>query len=295
MDSRIKFYKAAFFQRCNDYIIPVLRGTSRYHYGKGLGDVLRGIVRFIPKIAQFLKPVAIKGAQTLLKAGSEAIKESATVKDLIKSTLKPTVGAGLGATVDQVASKLIKMQNNQNDAPLPNPPIVVPELIQADSSKRGAVNLYLRPLNVQSINVTSDQLSIIFKMATIGGDVTEQITSEVNLFGSIMQQNVIENEFNSEYAPLATIQQCMAIEFVVKGTNDLYLDLKNSRLHVLAKITKADGTNIDANTAGPINLTLHSMFREIGLELNGRNVGDTSQLYPYRSHLETFLNFCKET
>ena len=36
------------------------------------------------------------------------------------------------------------------------------------------------------------------------------------------------------------------------------------------------------------------MFCESGLELNGRNVIDTSQLYPYRSHLETFLNFSKE-
>ena len=131
-------------------------------------------------------------------------------------------------------------------------------------------------------------------MATIGGDVTEQITSEVNLFGSMMQQNVIKNEFNREYASLATIQPGVAIEFTVKGANDLYLDLNNSRLHVLVKISKADGTNIDANTAAPINLTLHSMFREIGLELNGRNVGDTSQLYPYRSHLETLLNFSKE-
>ena len=90
-------------------------------------------------------------------------------------------------------------------------------------------------------------------MATIGSDVTEQITIEVDLFGSIMQQNVIENEFNREYAPLATIQPGMAIEFTVKGANDLYLDLNNSRLHVVAKITKADGTNIDANTAAPIN------------------------------------------
>ena len=106
-----------------------------------------------------------------------------------------------------------------------------------------------------------------------------------------MQQNVIENEFNREYAPLATIQLGMAIEFTVKGANDLYLDLNNSRLHVLAKITKANGTNIDANTAAPINLTLHSMLRELGLELNGRNVGYTSQLYPYRSHRETLLNF----
>ena len=132
-------------------------------------------------------------------------------------------------------------------------------------------------------------------MATMGGEVTEEITSEVDLFGSIMQQNVIENEFNREYAPLATIQPGSPIEFTVKGANNLYLDLNNSRLHVLAKITKADGTNIDANTAAPVNLTLHSMFREIALELNGRNVGDTSQLYPCRSHWETLLNFCKET
>ena len=64
---------------------------------------------------------------------------------------------------------------------------------------------------------------------------------------------------------------------------------------MLAKITKADWTHIDANTAAPINLTLHSMFRKIGMELNGRNVGDTSQLYPYRSFMESLLNYSKET
>ena len=117
MDPRIEFYKAAFVQQGNGYDIPVFVGTSRYQYGQGLGDVLHGILKFIPKVARFLKPVVMKGAQTLLKAGSEAIKDGATVKDVIKSTLKPKVGAVLGATVDQVASKLIEMRNNQNDAP----------------------------------------------------------------------------------------------------------------------------------------------------------------------------------
>ena len=70
--------------------------------------------------------------------------------------------------------------------------------------------------------------------------MTEQITSEVDLFESIMQQNVIENEFNREYAPLETIQPGMAIEFTLKSANELYSDLNNSRLHVITKITKAD-------------------------------------------------------
>ena len=94
-------------------------------------------------------------------------------------------------------------------------------------------------------------------MAIIGGEVTEQITSGVDLFWSMMQQNAIEHEYNREYAPLATIQPGVAIKFTVKGANNLYLNLNNSRLHVLVKITKADETNIDANTAAPINLTLN--------------------------------------
>ena len=136
MDPRIEFYKAAFSLRGNGFDFPVIRGTSRYQYGQGLGDMLRGILQFIPRVAQFLKPVAMKGVQTLLKACSEAIKEGATVKDVIKSTLKLTVGAVLGATVDQVASKLIEMRDNQNDAPPPNPSIVVPEFVQAGSGKK---------------------------------------------------------------------------------------------------------------------------------------------------------------
>ena len=87
-------------------------------------------------MAQFLKQVAMKVVRTLFKANCEAIKEGATVKDVIKSTLKPTVGAVLGATVDQVASKLIEMRNYQNDAPPPNPPIMLPELNQAGSGKK---------------------------------------------------------------------------------------------------------------------------------------------------------------
>ena len=78
----------------------------------------------------------MKGIQTFMKAGSEAIKEGATVKDVIKSTLKPTVGAVLDATVDQVASKLIEMPNYQNDAHPPNPPIMLPEFYQAGSGKK---------------------------------------------------------------------------------------------------------------------------------------------------------------
>ena len=90
----------------------------------------------MPKVARFLKSVAIKGAQTLLKAGSEPIKNGATVQDVVTAVLKPTVGAVLGATVDQVASKLIQLRDNHDSAPPPNPPIVVPEIVKADYGRK---------------------------------------------------------------------------------------------------------------------------------------------------------------
>ena len=79
MDPRREFNKAALSQKGNGVDFLVFRGTSRYQYGQGLGDVLRGIVRYIPIMTQFLKPVAMKAMQTFFKAGSEAINKGATV------------------------------------------------------------------------------------------------------------------------------------------------------------------------------------------------------------------------
>ena len=49
--------------------------------------------------------------------------------DVIKSRLKPKVGAVFSATVDQVAFNIIEMRDTQNDAHIPNPYIVVPKFV----------------------------------------------------------------------------------------------------------------------------------------------------------------------
>ena len=55
---------------------PVFQGRAQY--GLGFCDVMRGILRVF-------KPETIKGAQTFLKANSEAIKDGATVKKVLSS------------------------------------------------------------------------------------------------------------------------------------------------------------------------------------------------------------------
>ena len=126
-------------------------------------------------------------------------------------------------------------------------------------------------------------------------ETAEQITNEVDLFAPIMQQSYLLNEFNREYAPLASLQSGAPIEFIVKGADQLYMDLNSSRFLVRVKITKADGTGLDADTAGPVNLILHSLFREMNAELNGKPVSEPNNMYLYQAYFETLLNFSFET
>ena len=96
---------------------PVFAG--RAEYGAGLGDVLKGLWRFF-------RPVAAAGAKSLLQASSQAMNEGASVKEILKASLKPTMGAVLGATTDQVLSRL--NEDKPLSAPPPGPPdtVVVP-------------------------------------------------------------------------------------------------------------------------------------------------------------------------
>jgi len=97
------------------------------------------------------------------------------------------------------------------------------------------------------------------------------------------------------YKFIASLNSGGPIEFNVTSSERQYLDLNDSRLCVRVKITKADKTNLDADTAGLINLTLHSLFKDMYVKLNNKAVSDSSQMYPYRAYVETMLNFNEET
>jgi hypothetical protein len=79
----------------------------------------------------------------------------------------------------------------------------------------------------------------------------------VDVFGQILHQTVVLNEFDHEFAPLVRFQQGEPIEFMVKGADQLYLDLNESQIHLRVKITNVDGTDIVADNSGPGNLILH--------------------------------------
>ena len=123
----------------------------------------------------------------------------------------------------------------------------------------------------------------------------EAISSELNYFEAPVIQTAVQEEYDQEISPIATIQDGAPIEFMVKGVRDLYLDLNNTKLEVCLKICETNGTALVAgDRIGVDNLMLHSMFSNVDMEVGQKQVTDPNNLYPYRSIFETILNYPRE-
>jgi hypothetical protein len=76
----------------------------------------------------------------------------------------------------------------------------------------------------------------------------------------------------------------MSSEFAVSGVGDDYIDLANTYLFVEAHIVDDDDTALDGGAdVGPVNLWMHSLFRDVSVSLNEKLVSPPTSLYPYRA------------
>jgi len=129
-------------------------------------------------------------------------------------------------------------------------------------------------------------------MAFVHEQSCECTKSELDLFSIPPTQTSIENGSWVEYHPLSTLTDGSPIEFEVNGSGEDYIDYANTYLHVRAKITQANGNDIDDNAAvGPVNLFLHSLFSQVDVSLNGTQITPSMNTYPYRAMIETLLSY----
>ena len=98
--------------------------------------------------------------------------------------------------------------------------------------------------------------------------------------------NSIENIFR----PIASVDQS-DLEFLIPAENDTYMDL-NIRLFVRGKLTTTNGKSLEeTDYIAVTNNFLHSLFSQCSLTLNGTTITKTTELYQYRSYLETLLTY----
>ena len=118
--------------------------------------------------------------------------------------------------------------------------------------------------------------------------------SEVDLFSVPPTQQSLERGRWIDYAPLSSVQNPdSAITFLIAGTDE-YIDLSKTILTVTGKITKPDGTKLSGGgqtKVAPVNNFLHSLFKQVDVYLNGKQVTPAMGTYAYRSYIETLLNY----
>ena len=117
--------------------------------------------------------------------------------------------------------------------------------------------------------------------------------SEVDLFSIPPTQQSLEKGRWIDYRPLSSVQNNdSAITFVIAGTDE-YLDLSKTILVVEGKVHPGTGGNLDSGQASvaPVNNFLHSLFRQVDVYFNGKQVTPAMGTYAYRSYLETLLNY----
>ena len=123
----------------------------------------------------------------------------------------------------------------------------------------------------------------------------ESVHTGLDLFSVPPTQTAVQEGLFVEYHPLATLAQGAPIEFAISGATTEYLDLSNTFLHVRAKITKPDGTDLDAGTdVAPVNYWLHSLFSQVDVSLNDTLVTNSENTYPYRAYIEATLNYGRD-
>ena len=119
--------------------------------------------------------------------------------------------------------------------------------------------------------------------------------SEVDLFRVPPTQQSLERGRWIDYAPLSSVENAnSAITFLIAGTDE-YIDLSKTILTVTGNIMKKDGTTkLDGggqSNVAPVNNFLHSLFRQVDVYLNGKQVTPAMGTYAYRSYIETLLNY----
>ena len=117
--------------------------------------------------------------------------------------------------------------------------------------------------------------------------------SEVDLFSIPPTQLSLEKGRWIEYRPLSSVQNNdSAITFVIAGTDE-YLDLSKTILVVEGKVVTGTDGELSTGQASvaPVNNFLHSLFRQVDVYFNGKQVTPAMGTYAYRSYLETLLNY----
>jgi len=120
--------------------------------------------------------------------------------------------------------------------------------------------------------------------------------SELDLFSIPPTQTSIEEGVWDNIYPQPNFQESAVLRFDIPGTNNHYLNLGETELHLKVSLRKkgTDAPMQATDKVGVVNNLLHSIFKQVQVYLNDSPVENSNNTYPYRAFLENALCYNKE-
>ena len=266
--------------------IPMFRGSSwKSSWKRGYeqtGNGLGGLFRSFGKIA---KPMIKSGAKAL---GKIALASSVNLQGDVLYGKNPKQAAKACALEGANIAKMQAIQRAQRYAQTGRG--------QSKSTKRSRKRRAKKRKASPSVtkrkptkNISSRQIWLT--MNFVHDKPGECTKTKLDLFSVPPTQVSLEKGLWAGHQPVSSVSDAGPTTFVCPGTKD-YMDLSKTILVVRAKVTKADGNNLDADErAGIVNNFLHSLFKQVDVFFKEKQVTQATGTYANRAYLETLLNY----
>lgn len=119
--------------------------------------------------------------------------------------------------------------------------------------------------------------------------------SELRIFDEMPPQIVVESAHFQDIYPQSSVDlDTSDITFCIAGSQTQYLDLNDTLLSMKVSVRRSDGavfTTADAVRPVPTNYFMNALFSDATLTLNDTQIEGGSSMYPYKSTIESILNF----
>ena len=123
---------------------------------------------------------------------------------------------------------------------------------------------------------------------------------EFDIFTVPPTQLTVDRDLVTEHRPISILNSNSVIQFVIPTAVDEYLQLTETLLNLKLKINikKKTGsgniTDAEWNKITPVNNFLHSIFKQVDLEIEGKSITLAPQTYAYKAFFETLLGFTED-
>ncbi len=117
--------------------------------------------------------------------------------------------------------------------------------------------------------------------------------SELDLFSVPPTQTSIEEGKWDNVNPESGYKDNTSILFKIPSTDSHYMDLSETQLYLSVKLL-AETSPIGEKKVGPVNNLLHSMFYQIKIKFNEKDVENSNGNYHYKAYFENLLSFNSE-